>query len=109
MRVLEFIVEDQIITKSTSCDFENLVPGSQGYLQARFSFSPAWNGFVKAAAFWRGNKECEPQVLKDGQTCMISADALEGKSFGVSIVGKKGDTVMFTNRVIVNQNGGGIR
>lgn len=108
MRVLEFIVEDQILTKNPSCDFENLVPGTEGYLQARFSFSPAWNGFVKAAAFWRGNRECEPQLLKDGYTCMISTDALEGKSFGVSVVGKQGEKVLITNRVKVNQNGGGV-
>lgn len=108
MRVLEFIVEGQILTKNPSCNFENLVPGTEGYLQAHFSFSPEWNGCVKAAAFWRGDQECTPQLLKDGHTCMISADALTGRSFGVSIVGKKGNQLMPTNRVVVVQNGGAL-
>lgn len=108
MRVLEFIVDGQIITKNPLCNFDNLVPGTSGYLQARFSFSPEWNGYAKAAAFWRGDKECEPQLLKDGQTCMISADALVGRTFGVSIIGKKGKSVMSTNRVAVVQNGGAV-
>lgn len=106
MRVLEFIVDGQILTKNPSCDFENIVSGTEGYLQAHFSFSPEWNGFVKAASFWRGNRECTPQLLEDGYTCVISADALTGSSFGVSIVGKKGTQVISTDRVEVKQKGG---
>lgn len=106
MRVLEFIVSDQILTKNPSCDFDNIVPGTKGYLQALFSFSPEWNGAVKVAAFWRGNRECPPQLLRDGYTCMIPAEALTGSSFGVSILGKKGEQVIPTNRVEVKQRGG---
>lgn len=106
MRVLEFVVNDQIITKSPSCDFENLVPGTEGYLYAHFTFSPEWDGAVKAASFWRGNKECTPQLLRDGHSCVISADALTGSSFGVSVVGKKGIQVITTDRVEVKQRGG---
>ena len=107
MRVLDFIVDGQILTKNPSCNFDGIVPGTSGYLQARFSFSPEWNGFVKAVSFWRGKQECTPQLLRDGQTCIISADALTGKSFGVSVVGKKGNQVIYTSRVDVTQNGGG--
>ena len=106
MRVLEFIVDGQKLTKNPACNFENLVPGTEGYLQARFSFSSDWDGVVKAASFWRGDQECTPQLLRDGCTCMISADALKSKTFGVGIVGKKGTQVIFTNRVAVSQNGG---
>lgn len=106
MRVLEFIVNGQIITKNPSCDFENLVPGTKGYLYAHFTFSHEWNGAVKAVSFWRGNKECSPQLLNDGCSCAISPDALTGSSFGVSIIGKKGDQVIPTNRVEVKQRGG---
>ena len=107
MRVLEFIVEDQILSKNPSCNFEGLVPGTEGYLQARFSFSPSWNGYVKAASFWHGNEECDPQLLRDGYTCMISSDALKGKTFGISIVGKNGNQVLSTNKILITQNGGG--
>lgn len=108
MRVLEFIVDGQRLTKNPSCDFEGIVPGTEGYLQARFIFSPDWDGAVKAASFWRGDQECEPQLLKDGQTCMISADALKAKTFGVGIIGRKGTQIIPTNRVSVTQNGGAL-
>lgn len=108
MRVLEFVVDGQILTKNPSCDFENIVSGTEGYLRAHFSFSPEWNGTVKAASFWRGKRECTPQLLKDGCSCVISADALTGSSFGVSIVGKKGEQVIYTDRVEVKQKGGAL-
>ena len=34
MRSLKFIVNGQIIEKDPSFDFDNLVPGSDGYLKA---------------------------------------------------------------------------
>lgn len=105
MRVLEFVVDGQVLTKNPSCDFENLVPGTVGYLQAHFSFSSEWDGFVKAASFWRGSRECTPQLLKDGYTCIIPSDALTGSSFGVSIVGRNGDQIIPTSRVEVKQKG----
>ena len=39
MRTLKFIVEGQIIKQDPNCDFSNLVPGTEGYLRAEFSFS----------------------------------------------------------------------
>lgn len=106
MRVLEFIVNDQILSKNPECNFDNIVPGTTGYLKAHFSFSKEWNGAAKAASFWYGDKECTPQLLRDGCTCMISEDALKGSTFGVSLVGKRGEQVITTNRVEVKQRGG---
>lgn len=106
MRVLEFIVDGQILSKNPSCDFDNIVPGTEGYLKAHFTFSHEWDGVVKVVAFWRGNKECTPQILKDGQTCIVSADALKGRTFGVSILGKKDAQIITTNRAEVAQKGG---
>lgn len=106
MRVLEFIVDGQILTKNPSCDFSNIVSGTEGYLQAHFTFSPEWDGAVKVAAFWRGNLECPPQLLRDGHTCVIPSDALVGRTFGINILGKKGNQIIPTNRVEVRQKGG---
>ena len=51
MRTLKFIVHDQIVEKDPKCDFDNLVPGTEGYLRAVFSFSPEWDDCVRVAAF----------------------------------------------------------
>lgn len=107
MRTLRFIVDKQIIKPDPNCDFSGLIPGTEGYLQAEFSFSVDWRDCVKVAAFsTRLGKECEPQILKDGKTCMIPAEALKRSAFGIQIIGKKEKLKMTTNKIIVCQNGG---
>ena len=105
MRVLKFIVEGQVIKPDPSCDFSGLIPGTEGYLKAEFQFSSEWNGLAKVAAFWITNKECPPQILDDGKSCMIPAEALEKYAFKISLIGKGNGTKLVTNKVVVMQNG----
>jgi hypothetical protein len=108
MRTLKFIVEDQILKLDPECDFSDLVPGTEGYLRAEFVFSREWNGYVKVAGFYSPmGTEYEPQILKDGRSCIIPAEALVRRKFRVQVHGKgtKGK-IMKTNKVTVCQNGG---
>ena len=107
MRTLRFIVEDQILTRDPNCDFDNLVPGTEGYLRAEFLFSPEWNGSKKVAAFYSTmGREYPPQVLKDGKTCMIPVEACSKQSFAIHVIGKKDGYKILTNKVTVSQMGG---
>lgn len=109
MRTLKFIVDGQIIKQDPNCDFSGLVPGTQGYLQAEFAFTPEWDGCVKVAGFYAPvtGREYPPQVLKDGKTCMIPAEVLKLRSFKMSVVARCGDSkTMTTNKVTISQNGG---
>ena len=107
MRTLKFVVEGQIIKQDPNCDFTNLVPGTEGYLRAEFSFSPEWKGCAKVASFWSAvGDEYPPQVLADGKSCLIPAEATQRYAFKVGVVGKSGMTRLTTNTVIVKQNGG---
>ncbi len=107
MRTLKFIVKDQILERDPSCNFEGLVPGSQKYLKASFSFSPEWDGYTKVAAFYSAlGKEYPPQILKDGYSCTIPAEVLKRRIVKVQIIGKKDATVVKTNKIAVEQNGG---
>lgn len=107
MRTLRFIVDKQIIKRDPNCDFNDLIPGTEGYLKAEFSFSSEWKDCVKVAAFWSAmGKEYPPQLLKDGKTCMIPAEALVKKTFKVQVIGKREGFKLTTNKVVVNQNGG---
>ena len=108
MRTLKFIVDGQIITQDPDCDFSGLVPGTKGYLQADFSFSPEWDGCAKVAAFYSPfGKEYAPQLLKDGRTCMIPEEVLKLRSFKMGVIARDGDAkTMTTNKVTVSQNGG---
>lgn len=108
MRTLKFIVNDQIIERDPSCDFSGLVPGTKGYLQAEFSFSPEWKDCVKLATFYsKMGKEYTPQVLKDGKTCMIPAEVLVKRIFKIQLIGGTKDGLKLTTNIIeINQNGG---
>ena len=106
MRYLNFIVDGQIIKKDPDCDFSNIVPGTKGYLAAKFTFSEEWDNTVKVAAFWRNGRECPPQILKDGYSCIIPAEALTSRQFTISVLGKNNDIKITTNKVEVVQNGG---
>lgn len=106
MRVLKFIVDRQIIIQDPGCDFKDIVPGTVGYLKAEFSFSSEWDNSIKVAAFYRNGNECPPQILKDGKSCTIPAEALKGRQFAIQLLGKKDDVRITTNKVEVVQNGG---
>lgn len=106
MRVLKFIVEDQIIKQDPNCDFDNLIPGTEGYLKAEFSFSPSWKNCVKVAGFWKNGRECEPQVLTDGKSCVIPAEALKTNQFDIRVFGKRDGFKINTSKITVNQTGG---
>lgn len=107
MRTLKFIVDRQTITQDPNCDFSGLIPGTAEYLKAEFIFSPEWNDCVKVAAFYsRLGREYPPQVLTDGKSCYIPADALKKRTFKIQVIGKRGDYKILTNKVEVSQNGG---
>lgn len=101
MRLLDFKVDAQHISKDPNCDFSKIVAGTSNYLRARFTFSPEWQGCMKAASFWRGGKE-HAVILEDDE-CDIPAEALTGVTFGVSVTMRRGDSMVPTNRVIVRQ------
>jgi hypothetical protein len=109
MRTLRFIVDGQIIKQDPNCDFSNLVPGTEEYLQAEFIFSSDWSGFRKVAAFYSSlGREFPPQIIADGKTCVIPSEALKKKIFKVQVHGKRNDVTLATNKVAVSQNGEGV-
>lgn len=108
MRKLRFIADGQILKPDPDCDFSNLVPGSEGYIQAEVSLSKEWSGYVIVAAFYSAlGIEYPPQPLVDG-LCTIPAEALKRRKIKMRIVGKKGYLKLQTNLVEIDQNGGGV-
>lgn len=108
MRTLKFLVNGQTIVQDPSCDFSGLYPGTEGYLQAEFTFSDEWKNSVKVVGFFSNmGREYEPQVLKDGKTCAIPIEALKKSIFKLKVIGKKKDgTRLETNKLAVHQKGG---
>lgn len=108
MRTLKFIVEGQILKQDPKCNFANLVPGSENYLQIEVSFCREWSDRVKVAGFYSVmGEEFPPQRLSDKNTCMIPAEACQKRNFKIEIVGMKADgSKIRTNKVTICQDGG---
>ena len=107
MRTLKFIVDELQIKLDPNCDFSGLVPGTDGYLEAKFSFSPEWDDCVKVAAFYSPmlGKEFPPRVLAN-DACLIPTEALKRRTFKVQVMGKNKNYKLTTNKVAVTQDGG---
>lgn len=107
MKTLKFHVDGQTITLDPDCDVNTLIPGTNGYVQAKFVFSSEWKNCVKVVAFYSNlGTEYEPRVLKNGEVCDIPPEALKKSIFKVKVLGKRNDYTICTNKVIVHQKGG---
>ena len=105
MRILKFIVKNNIITKDPKSDFANIVPNTNEELIADFTFSSEWDGAVKVAAFYNAKGECPPQELVDGMYCRIPQEALSRHWFRVQIIGNKKGRPLVTNKLDIVQKG----
>jgi hypothetical protein len=109
MRTLEFIIEKQSMRLDPDCDLTGLVPGTEGYLQAEFTFSPEWDDCVKVAAFFSNlGREFPAQVIGRNGICNIPAEALEKSIFKVQVIGRGDGKTLTTNKVKVYQRGGNV-
>lgn len=97
MKILDFNVVGQTITRDPLCDFSGLVAGSCGYLRARFHFSNDWTGCKKVAIF-SGRGEPRPVPLVHN-VCEIPAEALTGATVRVRVVGRRPGFALSTETV----------
>lgn len=104
MRILEFNVQKQRLTKKINCDFSGLVAGSVGYLRAKFYFSEEeWNKCsTRIARFWLDGKE-EARTLDENNSCEIPPAVLTGSKFEVSVLGASTGYKIKTNKIKVRQ------
>lgn len=102
MRLLQFNVNAQTISKDPECDFSNLVSGTSGYLKAKFKFSEEWDNCIKIARFFRGNNEYAT-CLDCNNECDIPEEALVGATFRVSVLGQNNNYRINSNSLSVRQ------
>ena len=103
MRTLEFEVRGQKLERKKSCRWENIVAGSVNYLKVKFYFyGNEWTGYGKAVSFFADGKEVGV-LLDNNDSCVIPAVVLIGAEFSLSVSGIKGNNIIKTNRVTVEQ------
>lgn len=106
MRELKFIVNGQLLSRDPECDFSGIVPGSEDYIKAKFSFSKEWDKCVKVVEFTSGIHEYPPKVISELNTCLIPYEALKRPIFNIRVLGQKDTLKLKTNKVSVKQEGG---
>ena len=104
MRILEFTVKQQRLTKNITCSFGGLIAGSKGYLYSKFDFPNGdWDDCTfKIASFWLDNKESAVR-LDENNMCEIPAEVLTGEEFRVYLIGANKDYQIETNEVRIKQ------
>lgn len=103
MRNLNFKVSGQKLSKEG--DFDNIVVGSKGYLNACFAFDSEWKGFAKVAVFESNNSDEIPVKIGANGECVIPDSVTDGAYIYVKVVGKsKAGQKIVTNRVSFLQN-----
>jgi hypothetical protein len=105
MRTLNFIVEDLSIKKDPVCNFAGLVPGTRGYLKAKFNFDQNWSGCKKMAVFTLSNRTADIPVKLENDSCVIPEEVLAKRYFSVKIIGVQPDLRLVTNSLEVRQDG----
>lgn len=103
MRILKFNVCKQNIIRDPNCNFDNIVAGTKGYLQAEFTFSGEWTGCRMAAVFSCLGKDYAQPIINN--RCEIPEEALTWDRFGVRVVGEKEGYRITTNEIKIRQEG----
>lgn len=101
MRVLRFIVNGQTLDKQGG-DFDGLVAGTAGYLQARFAFNADWSACKKVASFYDAlDREYAAPIIDN--VCEIPPEALAYGIFSVRVTGDRSGYRIRTNKVFIHQ------
>lgn len=104
MKILRFIVKGQLIKKDPESSFNQMVAGSSNYYIAEFDMDAAWTGYSCLAHFESDNYEKYEPII-DGQV-IFPEEVLQYKRFYVSVIGRKDDSILLTNKNRVIQIGG---
>lgn len=101
MRVLNFRADGQVLKKDGN--FDDLYPGSAGYLYAEFNCSRDWLGMVKVAEFRLRLKGDPVSVAVINGRCEIPESICAASYFFVRLIGKKGRVRLTTGDCEVKQ------
>lgn len=104
MKILRFIVKGQMIKKDPDSPFSKMAAGSSNYYTAEFDMDEAWKGYSCLAHFEADGSEKYVPIINS--RAVFPEEILEYKIFYVSIIGKKGNSQLVTNKNKVIQIGG---
>lgn len=103
MRVLKYIVTGQKVERDLKCDFEDIMRGTNNYINLLFVFDSEWNGAIKVISMKNSDGVETNRVLENNQVS-LPLSVTDCSLFYFELYGKKTDgTIIRTNTEYVWQ------
>ena len=102
MRDITLNLSEQTLSKIGSCDYSNIVRGSNNYLRIVLKTDIQWNNMVKIITV-RTLGGIEYNTIYEHTGVLLPKEVTKNSYFEVLVTGKKGNQLVKTNSVIINQ------
>ena len=109
MRTLNFTITKQKLTKDNDCNFDNLVTGTENYLEAFFKFDDDWIMLRNICVFkgldnlYRSPSIEKSVMIRQSGKCQIPKQILEYPIVQLYVVGINQNKKIYTNDVHFRQ------
>lgn len=102
MRNIILNLSEQTLSKIGSCDYNNIVRGSNNYLRIVLNTDIQWNNMAKVVTV-RTLGGIEYNAIYEPTGVLLPEEVTKNSYFEVMVTGKKGNQIVKTNSVIINQ------
>lgn len=102
MRDIVLNLSEQTLSKIGSCDYSNIVRGSNNYLRIVLKTDIQWNNMAKVVTV-RTLGGVEHNTIYEPTGVLLLEEVTKNSYFEVMVTGKNGNQVVKTNSVIINQ------
>lgn len=102
MRDIILNLSEQYLGKIGNCDYTNIVRGSDNYLRIVLKCDIQWNNMVKVITV-RTLGGIEYNAIYEPTGLLLPEYVTQNSYFEVMVTGKKGNQLVKTNSVIINQ------
>ena len=102
MRDIVLNLSKQTLSKIGSCDYSNIVRGSNNYLRIVLKTDIQWNDMAKVVTV-RTLGGIEYNAIYEPTGVLLQEEVTKNSYFEVIVTGKNGNQIVKTNSVIINQ------
>lgn len=102
MRDIILNLSEQTLNKIDSCDYSNIVRGSNDYLRIVLKTDIQWNNMAKVVTV-RTLGGIEYNTIYEPTGVLLPEEVTKNSYFEVMVTGKNGNQIVKTNSVIINQ------
>lgn len=102
MRDIILNLSEQTLSKIDSCDYGNIVRGSNNYLRIVLKTDIQWNNMAKVVTV-KTLGGIEYNTIYEPTGALLPEEVTKNSYFEIMVTGKNGNQIVKTNSVIINQ------